>query len=176
MPFVTEHIYSMLPLKDSESIMVSEYPKYEKDYVYSDDTLLVDKILNDIVSIRNIKADNKITKDAFVKIDKVVNDEALAIYKTQLKINDDIIIKKANEELKNITYESDNIKITYYYEGNKEDESKKEEEIEKLKSSIARREKLLSNEAYVNKAPKNIVDMDRQKLVEEKKKLELLQK
>ena len=35
---------------------------------------------------------------------------------------------------------------------------------------------LLSNENYVNKAPAKIVEMDRQKLVEEKKKLEELTK
>ena len=176
MPFVTEHIYSMLPLKDSESIMISEYPQYEKEYVYSKETKLVDKILSDIVSIRNIKAEKSITKDAKVLIENVVNDEALDIYKTQLKINEDNITKKSLKDLDNTTYESDNIKITYYYEGNKEEEKKKEEEIEKLKASIARREKLLSNEAYVNKAPKNIVDMDREKLAEEKKKLALLEK
>ena len=44
-------------------------------------------------------------------------------------------------------------------------------QIEVLRASIARREKLLSNENYVKKAPQNIVDMDRQKLAEEKKKL-----
>ena len=44
-------------------------------------------------------------------------------------------------------------------------------QIEVLRASIARREKLLSNENYVKKAPQNIVDMDRQKLEEEKKKL-----
>ena len=44
-------------------------------------------------------------------------------------------------------------------------------EINKLKSSIERREKLLSNENYVNKAPANIVEMDRKKLAEEQKKL-----
>ena len=176
MPFVTEHIYSMLPLKDSESIMISKYPKYNKEYVYPKDTELVDKILNDIVSIRNMKAENKITKDAKIKIDSVINDEAFEIYKTQLKITDDVIVKKTISEKENSTYESGNIKITYYYEGNKEDEGKVQEEIEKLKASIERREKLLANSSYVNKAPKNIVDMDRQKLAEEKKRLELLQK
>ena len=43
-----------------------------------------------------------------------------------------------------------------------------------LEASIKRREKLLANENYVNKAPKKIVDLDRIKLEEEKKKLELL--
>ena len=51
-----------------------------------------------------------------------------------------------------------------------------EAQIEGLKASILRREKLLSNPNYVNKAPKNIVDMDRQKLEEEKKKLKELTK
>ena len=45
-----------------------------------------------------------------------------------------------------------------------------------LTASISRREKLLSNENYVNKAPQNIVELDRQKLEEEKKKLEELMK
>ena len=36
--------------------------------------------------------------------------------------------------------------------------------------------KLLANENYVAKAPKNIVDMDREKLKEEKEKLALLEK
>ena len=49
-----------------------------------------------------------------------------------------------------------------------------EEEANKLKSSIERREKLLSNENYVNKAPANIVEMDRKKLAEEKEKLSYL--
>ena len=43
-----------------------------------------------------------------------------------------------------------------------------------LENSIARREKLLSNEGYVNNAPSNIVDAERQKLEEEKGKLEIL--
>ena len=52
----------------------------------------------------------------------------------------------------------------------------KETQIKLLKASIERREKLLSNENYVNKAPKKIVDMDKQKLQEEKNKLEELTK
>ena len=39
-----------------------------------------------------------------------------------------------------------------------------------------RRKKLLSNENYVNKAPENIVELDRKKLEGEKKKLEELLK
>ena len=52
----------------------------------------------------------------------------------------------------------------------------KNKQIELLKTSIARREKLLSNENYTQKAPQNIVELDRQKLAEEKKKLSELEK
>ena len=73
-------------------------------------------------------------------------------------------------------YKSQNITITYFFEEAHVDEKALEEEINKLKSSIERREKLLSNENYVNKAPANIVELDRKKLAEEKEKLEKLLK
>ena len=175
MPFVTEEIYQMLPIKTAESIMIAEYPKYNKEYVFMDVVEVVDKVLEDIVNIRNLKATNNITKESFVKINEISSNDALTIYKAQLKITDDKLIEE-NSNLNKIDYESNNIKISYFFEGHKEDEVKKEEEIKKLKESIERREKLLSNENYVNRAPKNIVDMDRQKLEEEKQKLELLMK
>lgn len=49
-------------------------------------------------------------------------------------------------------------------------------EIEKIKQSIEKRTKLLSNENYVKKAPQNIVELDRQKLKEEQEKLLSLEK
>ena len=48
--------------------------------------------------------------------------------------------------------------------------------IKLLEASILRRETLLANENYVNKAPAKIVELDRQKLEEEKKKLEELKR
>ena len=170
MPFVTEEIYSMLPIKDAESIMISEYPKVE-DINFSEDKQMLDKILEDIVSIRNLKASNNITKEALVKI--TVEDKYLDIYKSQLKITD-VILENQNSDLQEVNYTSNIVNISYYFEGEKIDESKILEEIKVLESSIKRREGLLSNENYCNKAPKNIVDMDRQKLADEKEKLEIL--
>ena len=72
-------------------------------------------------------------------------------------------------------YKSSLVDITYYYKGSEEDNSKLLDEIKSLEESINRRKKLLSNENYVNKAPKNIVDLDRKKLEEEEEKLAILQ-
>lgn len=174
MPFVTEEIYQKLPIKDSESIMISSYPEINKKYNFKEESEIVSKVLEDIQEIRNLKATNQIPKTAKIKID-VKNEETLSVYKSQLKILDENIIKNDIKE-NNTNYKSKYIDISYYYDGKNEVTSKKEEEIKKLQDSIARREKLLSNENYVNKAPKNIVDLDKQKLKEEKEKLELLLK
>ena len=170
MPFVTEEIYNMLPIKDAESIMISEYPTYNKEYVFTKEEKLVNEVLKDIVAIRNLKATNGITKEAIQKVLKV-NKDLGPIYVAQLKI----VVSDADvSSLDVASYESDNIKISYYFEKTKDDN--KDAVIASLKASIERREKLLSNENYVNKAPANIVEADRQKLAEEKAKLELLLK
>ena len=69
MPFVTEEIYSMLPVKDSKSIMISAYPKYSKKYVFETEENAVDDAVEFIKKFRNIKAENNITKDAKVMIE-----------------------------------------------------------------------------------------------------------
>ena len=173
MPFVTEEIYGMLPIKDAESIMISEYPKYNKKHVFEEEMLLVDEILKDIVEIRNIKANNNIKKDAKVLIISD-NEEALSIYKAQLKITEEYEITSPAADLASKTFKSNHVEITYYYEEEKVDTALLEEEIKKLEASIARRKNLLSNENYVNKAPANIVEQDRKKLEEEEQKLENL--
>ena len=43
MPFVTEEIYSMLPIKESESIMISRYPVYNKKEIYINVKIETDK-------------------------------------------------------------------------------------------------------------------------------------
>ena len=172
MPYVTEEIYSMLPIKDAESIMVSSYPKESKKMLFEEDKELLEKVMKDIISIRNLKANNNITKKAFVKID--VQEDLSKIYRQQLKIQDEMIISEDKENLLKINYNSDFINITYYYEGEVLDENKIKEEIDALTKSIERRKKLLANENYVNKAPKNIVDMDRKKLEEEENRLKKL--
>ena len=172
MPYVTEEIYQMLPIKDAKSIMISKYPVVE-DYNYISELETIDKVLEDIVSIRNLKQSNNITKDAKVKV--TVDQLLKSIYYSQLKIKEENLVNSEITDMLNSNYQSKNIDITYYYQGSKEDESKKIEEINKLKASIERREKLLANSNYVSKAPANIVEADRKKLLEEKEKLAILE-
>ena len=173
MPYVTEEIYGMLPIKETKSIMTSSYPKYNKEEIYEKEATKIEKAINDITSIRTLKLNNNIKKDAKVKINCLK--ELYKVYASALKIKDENIVTE-KQELNNVSYKSSMIEITYYFKAEEIDETQKQKEIETLKKSIERREKLKSNEGYINKAPKQIVDSEKEKLKEEKEKLELLQK
>ena len=173
MPFVTEEIYQMLPIKETESIMISTYPEYNKEFIFKDEEKLVEDQIDFIKKFRNIKTENNMTKDLKILFEESeYNDLVIKV----LRLNDNLV----NEELdiKSYPVSSNNIKATIYFEKEEttEDIENKQKQIEDLKASIARREKLLSNENYVSKAPANIVEMDRVKLEEEKNKLEELLK
>ena len=171
MPYVTDEIYSMLPIK-SNDIMCTPYPTYESDKIFTESENLIDETINFIKTYRNVLADNNIAKDAKVILDSSLPKIALKV----LKIENNII--DAPLDIKSYVVLTNNMKATIFYERieTEEDKEAKEKLIANLKSSILRRENLLANDNYVNKAPKKIVDADRQKLDEEKKKLEELLK
>lgn len=87
------------------------------------------------------------------------------------------IISSSTDELSKVDVVFQYGTLSLYFESKKQTKEDIENLIKEKKSlenSIARREKLLSNEGYVNNAPSNIVDAERQKLEEEKGKLEIL--
>ena len=170
MPYVTEEIYQMLPQKE-ESIVISKYPTYQKEQIYETEEKLIDKIIEDITNIRNLKVVNEITKEAKIKIASNYKD----IYKFALKIKEEQISKEPPTDTKAYKYKSKNINITFYQTGKEINKEMLITEIEKLKQSIEKRTKLLSNENYIKKAPQNIVELDRQKLKEEQEKLQNLE-
>ena len=173
MPYVTDEIYSMLPVKDSIDIMISTYPKYDKKLVFEYEEKAVDDAVEFIKKFRNIKAENNITKEAKVMFD--TEDDNNLIIK-MLKLDENLV--KQPLGIKAYKVFSNRIRATIFFEKIETEAEKlaKEAQIKMLTESISRREKLLSNENYVNKAPAKIVEMDRQKLEEEKKKLQELQK
>jgi len=174
MPYVTEEIYEMLPLKEADSIMISSYPTFKEEEIFELEEEKLNHVLEDIVAVRNLKATNKITKDALVKI--ACSEELKPIYFSQLKIKEEHIVNSTPDGKSEVSYQSTNIKLTYYFETEKVDENILQEEIKALEASIIRREKLLANENYINKAPSNVVELDRKKLREEKEKLMHLKK
>ena len=163
MPFVTEEIYQNLPFKDSNSIMISSYPKYESKYIFDEDTKEVDKLLEFITLFRNKKLENNIGKDFEVEADSL---DDLAV--KMLKLNDKIV-SVSNKNTK-ILVSINDITVYICYDNNIDKEEVLKELTKKketLEASIKRRNNLLSNENYVKKAPSNIVEKERLDLQKE---------
>lgn len=170
MPYVTEEIYMMLP-KHDESIMISKYPSYNKEQVFD---VNFEVIIDLIVKIRKIKLENNLGKDFVVSYNSELIKENVDIISKLIK--NDKILENYQSDLSKIEIPFDDSKVIIYYDG-----TLSESEIEKLKkdalnltNSIKRRENLLNNENYVNKAPKEIVENEKNSLEKEKKELEVI--
>lgn len=170
MPYVTEEIYMMLPKRD-ESIMISKYPSYNKEQVFD---VNFEVIIDLIVKIRKIKLENNLGKDFIVSYNNKLIKENVDIIRKLIK--NEKILENYQSDLSKIEIPFEDSIVTIYYDG-----TLSESEIEKLKkdalnltNSIKRRENLLNNENYVNKAPKEIVENEKKSLEKEKKELEVI--
>ena len=169
MPYVTEEIFQMLPIKDSESIMLAPYPTYQQEEVYEDSKEL-DNVIEFIVKVRNTKQEHQIPKDAKVYFKGNYADIILKLLKVSNITEDN---SQEGIEVKTTNYE-----IKYMFDTTDSKEKELEnllKEKEKLESSIERRKKLLSNENYVAKAPANIVNKEKEDLAKEQERLALLE-
>ncbi len=153
MPFVTEEIYQNLPIKDSKSIMISNYPQVEKEYIFNAETKEVDKLLEFVTTFRNKKLENNVGKDFEVET-KSLDDLTIKLLKL-----DDKIVTSSSKNTK-ILVSANKIEAYICYDNNIDKTAVLNELMKKketLESSIKRRTNLLNNENYVKKAPENIV-------------------
>ena len=169
MPFVTEEIYSMLPVKESESIMISSYPIHEEKYIFEKEYELTEKSISFIRKFRNVCTENTIPKTAPVMIN---NSSDYNLIIKVLRLQDRLINEKENINSYDVNEYNYSMSIFYQKEENLELIKK---EMDTLRSNIERREKLLSNPGYVNNAPENLVAIERDKLEIEKNKLKELE-
>ena len=178
MPYVTDEIYDKLPVKDNETIMLSSYPQYNEKQIYKEFKEM-ENIIELIKNIRKIKLENNIGKDYYLVHNNKVIIENVNIFEKILKLENKIIEKNNFNmvNLTNISIHFNNDIVNIYFDNSSNLEQEKEnliKEKERLENSILRREKLLSNENYVNKAPESIVNQERENLEKEKKELQLL--
>lgn len=171
-PFITEEIYLNLP-KHKESIMLEDYPSYEKKYVNKK----YDKkgtLLKDIIEqIRVYKVNNKLAPNAKLdlklKSNEDINDLLPYIKRFSFANTLDLVDQDVNNSTSIIL---DDVTIFILDNTNKEDVlNNLNKEYERLKSEIKRSENMLSNPNFLNKAPKQKVDLEKEKY--EKYKLQI---
>ena len=175
MPFVTEEIYSKL-VPEEESLMMSDWPVYEKDWNFPIAENIVDHYKEIIRGIRNVRAEMNVPNSRKATAYVVCEDEQLGsglamlsnaaqnmaalnklvLQKTTEGIAEDavsIVVPDATvylplEEL--IDFEQEIERLT--------------KEEERLTKEIARSNGMLNNEKFVNKAPAAKVQEEREKL------------
>ena len=172
MPYVTDEIYSMLPVSDSENIMISSYPVYNCNYCFDSN---FDLIIDLIKSVRRVKLENNIKDFVFVYDCEVIDDN-IDLIGRMIKASD---INKGSYDssLSSVVIPFMDSSVYLYYDGSVNEKQELESNIkerDRLISSIERRRKLLSNSGYVSKAPEAIVNKEREDLAREEHELDVI--
>ena len=172
-PFVTEEIYTNLP-KTNGSIMISEWPEPIKKYTNRKDVVNFQGVMDIIKAIRNIRAEMNVAPSKRIGVQLYTNSGQSIInrsvnYITKLagvsKI--EIIADKSTVDKKSVAamtslaeifipmgdlidIESEIVRLAKEYEDNEKE--------------ITRCESMLGNPRFVDKAPKDVVAGEKEKL------------
>lgn len=175
MPFITEKIYKELYNND-ESIMTSDWPKFDEKYEFTVEENHIEEIKNLISQIRNIRTNmnvhpSKKSDLIFIAEDKeyekLLNDSKSWI--ERLGFGRSIIIEKdeANVPKHAVSALANGIKVFIPFEelvDIEEERAKLQAEKERLEAEVARSTKMLSNPGFINKAPEAKVEEEKAKM------------
>ncbi len=171
-PFITEKIYKDVP-NTNGPLMLAEYPRYNSKFNYTSSVKEVEPVKDIIKAIRNIKVkvgaapskkvalyvkteNKKIIKNGAIYISKLAGVSDISI------IEDPSLIKE-----KTVSQVMDGI-VLYIPLGDLIDFEKETErlnsELLTVENEIKRASAKLSNNGFLDKAPKALVDAEREKL------------
>ncbi len=187
MPFITEEIWQRLPVdREKESIMISDYPVYDKNRIDERSEVEVELLKDIIYNIRNIRGEMhvppEIKADVLIKAmeDEVINvvNEHEDIIKFLARVRS-IEIGEGVEKPQGCAsavgrgYEiylplKDIIDIDM-------EKKRLEKELEKLNSELEKSHKKLMNDNFINKAPSEVIEKEKNKFNAFKEKIEKIE-
>ena len=177
MPFMTEEIFMKLYHND-ESIMISKWPEYNKEWSFENEEEAIEELKEIIVGIRNLRTVQNIHPSKKSKLIFVTKNlkEMLETSKAMIEklgFATDLEVKEENdvnmENVTSIMTKQMEVIIPLGDLIDKEAEKARlEEEIKKLESEVARCEKMLSNPGFVAKAPEAKINEEKEKLTKYK--------
>ncbi len=185
MPFVTTEIYSHLVDYDGKDLMVSDWPK-ESGKDYEEELNFIEGVKDIIVQIRNIRTNMNIHPSKKVKLIVVLNTKNDNI-KPNLKESEEFIKKLGfgNEliiqdnlegiEKNAISVVNEDYKIYMPFSelvDIEEEKARLENEKKRLELEVQRSNKILSNQGFIAKAPKEKIEEEKEKLEKYTKLLE----
>ena len=163
-PFIGEELYLALP-EHKKSIMLETFPKVKKCSEEGlEDVKELYKIIQDV---RNYKVSNKLAPNYKLNLVIEYKNKPFEGYESYLKrftfAEKITLTEKASSSGMKFVYNNSTLFIEDSISA-EELAAKKEKDIAFLKAEIARCEGMLSNKNFVEKAPKEKVELERQKL------------
>ncbi len=185
MPFITEEIYTHIKAEDEcESIVISKWPVYDERLKDKDAEDSIEIIIDGIKGIRNVRAEMNVPLSKKAKVMIVTHDDRV---NKAMKDGKSFFEKLAGASEVIVMTQKTNIPqdaVSVIIHGAEifmplDDLIDREKEIERLKkeeerllNELKRVEGKLSNEKFVSKAPKSVVDEEREKKIKYKEMLE----
>ena len=173
MPFVTEEIYTKLYNCD-ESIMISDFPKYNKNFDFKEEENKIEKLKEIIIGVRNIRANMNVhpsKKSELIFVTKTDKDliKKSEVFLKKLAFGENVKVQETKDGIADnaVSILTDNIELYIPFEElvDVEEEHKRlEEEKKKVLAEIERAEKMLSNPGFINKAPESKINEEKSKL------------
>jgi len=180
MPFVTEELYQLIPVRRNldeggkekikgESISISEFPKVNKELINPQADKEMDTVKNIVTAIRNIRGEMNIPPSKKINVflkTKTVADYQVEYIKKLGKVEELKIDKKLVKPKASVSAVITDCEIYIPLEGLIDldvERQRLQKEITRLEGSLAGIEKKLSNEKFVNGAPADVVEKERTK-------------
>jgi valyl-tRNA synthetase len=171
-PFITDEIYRNLTGKD-DSIMNAAFPRYNSKLAYKKEAVAFEGVMDVIKAVRNVKTETGCAPSKKVSLYIMTDSKRL------ITSNADSILKLAGaSEIKFINSAEEagektvtkvlSIGTIYIPMGELVDTEKErarlEGELEKVMAEIRRADGKLNNQGFMAKAPKKLVDEEKEKL------------
>lgn len=183
MPFITEEIYGILN-EDAGFIMLEQIDAYDEKYVFEEDVTMISLIMDIVKAVRNIRAEADTKPSKKIKAFIIGEDKELEYVKKGERFIkalcgiDNLSLLRDDTEVKDGDFMSAVVKgveiripLDELVDIEVELERLKKERT-RLEGEVARGEKLLSNQGFVAKAPKEKIAQEEEKLADYRVSLE----
>ncbi len=170
MPYLTEEIWQLMsPRKSAESISISDFPEFNQNLVDENAEREMNFVQEIVTAIRNIRGEMNIPPsknvDVFLKAANITEDQKNYLKKLGKveKISADANLEKPKASASAVVKDTE---IYVPLEGLIDlgvERSRLQKDIARLEGSLQGVTKKLSNENFVNNAPKEVVEKENQK-------------
>ncbi len=170
-PFITEEIWTELGL--GETVMTAEYPAFSSDLVFEKEYAEFEEVKDIISKVRTIRAemnvppskkfslyilcDNKSVEDGVIFIEKLAGITAVNFISDK---------KEAGEKVcRAVTNGAELLIPLGELVDTEKERARLNKELSKVEGEIQRGERMLSNQGFVAKAPKALIEQEEEKLL-----------